>query len=200
MKETKKDRVHRAAWKYRELISFLLLALGVMLAFARQSSETHHRLSAESQARKSLAAEVDQRRADRDAVEQSLQNQLDQVQRVNNTQNQIIRALLQIKKNDPNIFRGVHLPSVKTFDLEVAAAKRASSRAATARKKSAAIRIKADPLPKTKHTKSTKSTTSSTTAVSTTTTPPSPPPPSPPASPTTIICRLTLVCVSPLGL
>jgi hypothetical protein len=115
--------VRRTFWKYRIAIGALLIVVGMVIAVSMNRHEARVRTEADRAQIQALENEIDARRKIRDQQFREQQQQLAKLEqlatdqaRINDTQNDIIRALLRIRDNDPQLFEGVVLPTVQEFN------------------------------------------------------------------------------------
>jgi hypothetical protein len=127
--------LRKCFWKYRIAFGFLCLATGILLAVILLQNETSDRISADREATKALRAEVEKRAQERMEIDAEQAEQLAQLEKVNRTQNAIIRALLTLRKNDPDLFEGVNLPTPAEFEEQVGADRKEGGSGSTSRPK-----------------------------------------------------------------
>lgn len=111
--------LRKCFWKYRIAFGFLCLSAGILLAVILIQNEAEQRQVEDRRANAALRAEVDERAKQRAEIDAEFAEQLARLERVNKTQNEIIRALLTLRKNDPELFEGVDLPTVAEFEQQV---------------------------------------------------------------------------------
>ena len=113
------QKLKRCFWKYRVLIGFLCLAAGIVVAMMLIEKETSQRQRDNREARLQLQHEVEERIEKGEAHQRALDDQLARLEKVNSVQNDIIRTLLGLRRNDPELFDGVQVPTPEEFAEQV---------------------------------------------------------------------------------
>lgn len=110
-----KQHAGRLYRRHANVIAYVLLAIGVVVAIAMIQNEVRDRTADDRQIEVRLDESDRARISENERTIGLLRKQIDETQRINKIQNQILRALLAAEKRDPELFGGVDLPRLSAL-------------------------------------------------------------------------------------